>query len=280
MKKSSPDGDDNALEEAEEPNDEDDSSTTTPKEKKKGKETFDELLEAITGVASKKAKKQVLDFATELENDFATRLKNSHEGEFGFDSDADVYIPDPQNFEDLKNMGAMRKINTTCDIWGLDVEVSLEKVNTGNMEKCEIVIYHNLIILQYIDNAGHEVMENRAFRRFRVDRNVIWGDNEKLKEAMEKTAEALPVLVQQAKNDDAKVKSGGKRQEKALVLSAKKSVLINPKGKLTVGAVLRTASKMFWEAFWPKDRRVYITYCMSSTYKCEFNDRRLAAIKG
>jgi hypothetical protein len=127
MKTSSPD-DDNHLEEAEELDDEDDSST--PKEKKKEKETFDGLLEAITGVASKKVKKAVLDFATELENDFATRLKNSHEGEFGFDDEADVFIPDPENFEGLKNMGAMTKINTTNDIWGMDVEVSLENVNT------------------------------------------------------------------------------------------------------------------------------------------------------
>jgi hypothetical protein len=96
----------------------------TPK-KEKGSMSFHQVLKSITGLDSYEDKKEVVKFAVALENEFGEQLRDSEKGAWGFDEDANVYIPDPAEFERRMRTKKMSRVNVTLDLWRTDIKVSL-----------------------------------------------------------------------------------------------------------------------------------------------------------
>jgi hypothetical protein len=125
------------------------------------------------------------------------------------------------------------------------------------------------------------VNETRTFRRFVVNQERVWAENAKIDAALKVTLSILPLTVQFVKADAVTKRGRTQRLEKPWVVSTKNSLVITDSTKkVTVGKLLLSASKSLAEAFWPRDRRVYITCSASGNYKCDFNDKRIEIVKG
>jgi hypothetical protein len=86
--------------------------------------SFQKVLKFITGLDSYEDMKQVVRFAVALENEFGELLKDSDAAAWGFDEDANVYIPDPAVFEEKLRTNNMSRVNVTKDLWKTSIKVS------------------------------------------------------------------------------------------------------------------------------------------------------------